>query len=130
MVWGGTLELASADDKLIKIEKVLGIDPQGIMLASILAKKAAVGATHVIIDMPIGKGSKAGSKKEAIKLKRKFNQLGKLLGMELKILFTDGTQPVGYGIGPALEARDVLLVLQNKNLATPTASDGICKSAC
>jgi len=114
MVWGGALELASADDKLIKIEKALSIDPRGIMLASILAKKAAVGATHVVIDMPIGKGSKVVSKKEANILKRKFLQLGKLLGMELKIVMTDGTEPIGNGLGPALEARDILLTLQNK----------------
>ena len=39
MVWGGTLDLASADDKLIKIEKPLNLDHQGILLASIMAKK-------------------------------------------------------------------------------------------
>lgn len=114
MVLGGALDLASADDKLIKIERPLSLDPEGILLASILAKKAAVGSTHVIIDIPIGKGTKIEEKSKAKRLERNFKQLGKLLGMEIKVVLTNGVQPIGNGIGPALEARDVLLVLQNK----------------
>lgn len=114
IVWGGTLELASADDKLIKIERPLGLDPEGFLLASILAKKAAVKATHILIDIPIGKGAKIEDKKKAKALERKFEQLGKLLGMNTNVIITDGTQPIGNGIGPALEARDILLVLQNR----------------
>lgn len=114
MVWGGALELASADDKLIKVEKTISLDPEGIMLASILAKKSSVGATHIILDIPWGKGSKVETLDIAKRLRRKFEILGKLLGMEIKTIFSDGRQPIGNGIGPALEARDVLLVLQNK----------------
>jgi len=83
-------------------------------LASILAKKAAVKATHVLIDIPIGKGTKIEHIKKAKKLERKFEQLGKLLGMNTRVIITNGEQPIGNGIGPALEARDVLLVLLNK----------------
>ncbi|MBU0929966.1 MAG: AMP phosphorylase [Nanoarchaeota archaeon] len=114
MVWGGAMELASADDKLIKVEKTISLDPEGIMLASILAKKSSVGATHVILDIPWGRGSKVETIKIAKRLRNKFEVLGKLLGMEIKTIFSDGRQPVGNGIGPALEARDVLLVLENK----------------
>lgn len=114
MVWGGALELASADDKLIKVEKTISLDPEGIMLASILAKKFSAGATHIILDIPYGKGSKVESKDVAKRLKRKFEFLGKLLGMEIRTYFSDGRQPIGNGIGPALEARDVLMVLENK----------------
>ena len=114
MVWGGALELASADDKIIKIERPLSLDPEGFLLASILAKKAAVKATHVLIDIPIGKGTKIESIKKAKRLERKFEQLGKLLGMNTRVIITNGEQPIGNGIGPGLEARDILLVLQNK----------------
>lgn len=119
MVWGGVLELASADDRLIKIEKVLSLDPEGILLASILAKKNAVGATHVVLDIPIGKECKLKHKKDARRLKRKFELLGKLLGINIKAVITDGSQPIGYGIGPALEARDVLYLLQNNKEKMP-----------
>lgn len=114
MVWGGTLDLASADDKLIKIEKPLNLDPQGILLASIMAKKASVGATHVLIDIPLGPEAKIKDKSKAIDLKKKFIQLSKKLKIKTEVIITDGSQPIGRGIGPALEARDVMMVLQNR----------------
>ncbi len=115
MVWGGALDLASADDKLIKIEKPLRVDPRGIMLASIMAKKKAVGATHVLIDMPVGKNAKIKSLKEAKKLEGDFLKLGNRLGIKIKCLIGDGSEPIGNGIGPALEAIDVLKILRNEN---------------
>ena len=115
MVWGGTLDLASADDKLIKLEKQLNLDPEGFLLASILAKKAAVCSTHVLIDIPIGKEAKLKTKHQARELGKKFVKIGKKLNMKVKTIITDGSQPIGNGIGPALEARDILLILQNRN---------------
>jgi len=113
LVWGGTLDLASADDKLIQLEKILNLDPEGILLASILSKKSAVDSSHILIEIPVGAEAKIQNKKEAKKLAKKFIILGNKLGMKIKVLITDGSSPVGNGIGPALEARDVLLVLKN-----------------
>ena len=113
MVWGGTLDLASADDLLIQYEKAMSIDPEGILLASILSKKVSVGATHALIDIPIGKEAKIQTKEEARKLKNKFIKLGKKLKIKVKVMITDGSEPIGNGLGPALEAKDVILVLQN-----------------
>lgn len=115
MVWGGTLDLASADDKLIKIEKTLGLDPEGSLLSSVLSKKKAVGATHVLIDIPYGEGAKINSKIKARRLKKKFVRLGKKLGIKINVILTDGSEPIGNGIGPGLEARDVLKVLRNED---------------
>ena len=114
MVWGGTMDLAAADDKLIKFEKVLNLDPEGIMLASILAKKSAVDSNKVLIDIPCGKEAKIEDKKRAKNLAKKFVILGKKIGIQIKVIITDGSKPIGKGVGPALEARDVLLVLQNR----------------
>lgn len=113
MVWGGTQDLASADDKLIKIEKPLNLDPEGILLASILAKKSSANSTHVLIDIPVGKEAKIEDKGKAKELCKKFEILGEKIGIKIKAIITDGSQPIGDGIGPALEARDCLLVLQN-----------------
>lgn len=112
IAWGGTGELAGADDKLIKIRYPLSIDPTGLLIASILAKKKAAGATHVLLDIPWGNGTKVKTKKEAQLLKNKFLTIGKYLGFKMKAVFTDGTQPIGHGIGPALEASDVVSVLK------------------
>ncbi len=111
MVWGGTFELASADDIIINIERTLSLDPRGMLLASIMAKKKAVGATHVLIDVPYGRGAKLANKKDAKTLKKQFTKLGARIGIKTKVILTDGSQPVGNGIGPLLEARDVLSVL-------------------
>lgn len=111
MVWGGTLDFASADDKLIKIERPLSLDPEGILLASILAKKSAANSTHIVIDIPVGKEAKIRSRRQAMELARKFVSLGEKLGMKVKPVITDGSQPIGWGVGAALEARDVLEVL-------------------
>ncbi|MCX6772410.1 MAG: AMP phosphorylase [Candidatus Micrarchaeota archaeon] len=113
VVWGGALRLASADDKLIKIRNPLSLDPRGVMLASILAKKKSVGAEHVIIDIPIGRGAKVPDKAEANDLGREFINIGKRLGMKIEVLVTDGSEPIGNGIGPSLECIDVLSVLNN-----------------
>lgn len=113
VVWGGALQLASADDKLIKIRNPLSLDPRGVMLASILAKKKSVGAQYVAIDIPIGKGVKIEDKAEAAELAKEFVSIGKRLGMKIQVLVTDGNEPIGRGVGPALECADVLSVLGN-----------------
>lgn len=116
IVWGGALNLAPADDKIIFVEKPLGIDAESQLLASIMAKKHSVSSTHILIDIPIGKDAKVKNRPEALKLKRDFEKIGKCLGKRVKVLITDGSKPIGSGIGPALEARDVLRVLMRHEL--------------
>ncbi len=111
IVWGGALNLAPADDKIIKVERPLGIDAESQLLASILAKKLSVSSTHIIIDIPAGKGAKVKDHGSALALKKQFEEVAKKLKMKVAVVITDGSQPIGNGIGPALEARDVLRVL-------------------
>ncbi len=114
MVWGGVMELASADDSLIKVERPLSLDPEGILIASILSKKKAVNATHVLIDIPVSENAKIKTLARAKKLRNKFIKVGRRLGMKIRVVFTRGNEPIGNGIGPALEALDVLEVLRGK----------------
>ncbi|MEM2948205.1 MAG: AMP phosphorylase [Candidatus Anstonellales archaeon] len=114
IVWGGGINIASADDKLIKIRRPLSLDPKGVLLASILAKKKAVGAEHVVIDIPVGIGAKIEDLEKAKELANDFIKIGKMINMNIDVLITDGSEPVGNGIGPALEARDVLQVLEGR----------------
>ncbi len=113
MAHGGSMNLAPADDKIIKIEHPLSIDAEGQLLASVMAKKYSVSSNYVLIDIPMGKTTKAKTKSQADKLKKKFVSLGKALGMKVKVIVTDGSQPIGNGIGPLLEAEDVMKVLAN-----------------
>ena len=114
IVWGGAVQLSPADDILIRVERPLDIDSEGQMIASILSKKAAAGATHVVIDMPVGPTAKIRSIEAAKSLETAMVKIGQTAGLQISILTTDGSQPVGRGIGPALEARDVLAVLRNE----------------
>jgi AMP phosphorylase len=109
LVWGGSLELAPADDLFIQVEYPLGIDP--MLLPSILSKKKAIGATHVAIDIPTGMGAKIKTRTEAYTLASDFVDLGKRLGLNIQCALTFGDQPLGCGIGPALEACEALSTL-------------------
>jgi AMP phosphorylase len=109
LVWGGALELAPADDLFIQVEYPLGIDP--LLLPSIMSKKKAIGATHIAIDIPTGIGAKIKTMTEAYTLASDFVDLGKRLGMNIQCALTFGDQPLGFAIGPALEAREALTTL-------------------
>jgi thymidine phosphorylase len=111
ITWGGTMSLSPADDLLIRIERTMGLDSEGQMVASILSKKIAAGSTHIVIDIPIGQTAKVRSKEQGQILKDYLVNIAKDFSIELSVVFTDGMQPVGRGIGPALEARDVWSVL-------------------
>ena len=113
LAWGGTANLSPADDVLISVERPLSIDSPGQMVASILSKKVAAGATHLVLDIPIGPTAKVRSMPEAQRLRRLFEYVARRMGLSLDVVITDGRQPVGNGIGPVLEARDVMRVLQN-----------------
>lgn len=113
-VWGDAARLSPADDILIKVEKALDIDSEGQLIASVLSKKAAAGSTHVIIDMPIGETAKVRNTETARLLKSYIETVGKEIGLITKVVFTDGAQPVGNGIGPVLEAIDILKILRNE----------------
>lgn len=113
LAWGGTSELSPADDVLISVERPLSIDSPGQMVASILSKKVAAGSTHLVLDIPVGPTAKVRSMPEAQRLRRLFEFVAGRLGMTLDVVITDGRQPVGNGIGPVLEARDVMRVLEN-----------------
>jgi thymidine phosphorylase len=113
IVWGGAVGLSPADDILVRVERVLDVDTEGQMVASILSKKLAAGATHLVIDLPVGPTAKVRSSHAAERLEDLLSAVSRETGLETRIVFTDGSQPVGRGIGPALEARDVLAVLRN-----------------
>ena len=114
IVWGGGLALSPADDHFIRVERPLDFDSTGQLVASVLSKKAAAGATHVLIDMPVGPTAKVRSASAAQALGTRPSSVGKVLGLNLALHVSDGAAPVGGGIGPALEAMDVLAVLRRK----------------
>lgn len=114
IVWGGAVRLSPADDLLIRVERALDLDSEGQLVASVLSKKIAAGATELVIDVPIGPTAKVRTEQAATALILSLTEVAKAFGLRVRALPTDGSQPVGRGIGPAREAYDVLSVLQNK----------------
>ncbi|MEK6958226.1 MAG: AMP phosphorylase [archaeon] len=114
IVWGGAVELAPADDKIIKIEYPLSLDPEGQVIASVMAKKASVGAKYVVIDLPIGPYVKIKSREKAELMALKFIEVGKKLGIRVEVVLTNGSEPSGRAFGPALEAKYALEILEGK----------------
>ena len=114
LAWGGAVRLAPADDIIIGAERMLGIDPHCQLLASVMSKKLAVGADHVLVDIPTGPGVKAENLDKAREWAHDFMELGHRLGIQVETAITYGGQPVGYAIGPALEAKEALETLLGK----------------
>lgn len=112
IAWGGAVGLSPADDVMIRVERPLDFDSEGQLVASVLSKKIAAGSSHVVVDIPVGPGAKVRTAAAAQHLSARFVATGQALGLEVRPLLTEGRQPVGRGIGPALEARDALAVLQ------------------
>jgi len=119
IAWGGAVRLSPADDTLIRVERALDIDSEGQLVASVLSKKIAAGSTHVVLDLPVGPTAKVRNAETAAVLSQTLRDVAQEFGMKAQTVISDGTQPVGRGIGPALEARDVLAVLQGKPDAPP-----------
>ena len=116
-IWGDNVNFSPADTAIIRIERALNFDSPGFMIASVLSKKVAAGSTHVVIDIPVGPTAKVTNQAEARALSDLFKTVANAFGLHLRIEITDGSQPVGQGIGPALEARDVLAVLRDEETA-------------
>ena len=114
IVWGGSVGLSPADDVLIRVERVLDFDSEAQLVASVLSKKIAAGSTHVLLDMPVGPTAKLRSRESAESLGRSLLAVADAIGLKVRIHVSDGTQPVGRGIGPSLEARDLLAVLERR----------------
>ena len=113
VVWGGAVRLSPADDIVIRVERALDVDTEGQMIASVLSKKIAAGSNHLVLDIPVGETAKVRSVEAAAALSTGLLEVAAAFGINARVRIGDGRQPIGNGIGPALEARDVLAVLQN-----------------
>ena len=108
------LQLAEANKMIASVERSLGVTQQQHIVASILAIKLAAGITHLVLDIPVGPTSRIKSTNEAMRIRKLVEYVGDMLSIEIDAVITDGSEPIGNGIGAVLEARDVMKVLRNK----------------
>jgi thymidine phosphorylase len=107
------LNLAPANDRIIKVSSPLGMEPYARMISSIMAKNYAMGINHCLIDIPMGPTAKVANMADAERVARHFNEIGESLGIKMDVQITEANQPVGRGIGAALQTKEALRVLQN-----------------
>ncbi len=112
IVWGGSFNIAPADDVIIKVEAPLLFESFDKVLVSIMAKKIAFGSNHVVIDLPYGTLVKVHRLSDAAVLKEKFEHLAAKFNIKITVLIHEMSEPAGRGIGPVLEAREALRVLE------------------
>lgn len=117
LAWGGSVSLSPTDDIVIRVERALDLDSEGQLVASVISKKVAAGSTQVLIDIPVGPTAKVRTAAAAQKLSHHLIATGQAMGLLVETHISDGSQPVGVGIGPGLEAKDVLAVLRNERCA-------------
>lgn len=120
LAWSGVLNLSPADEKIVEVERRLHLYSEPIILASVLSKKYAMGAEFVLIDIPMGEGTKINTWESARKLASNFTELGSSLGMHVEVAVTYGGQPIGNAVGPALEVREALMALEKKQSGSLT----------
>ncbi len=123
IVWGGAVDLSPADDILIRVERLLDLDSEGQLVASVLSKKIAAGGPQAVLDPPVGPPATLRTPADAHHLTGALRGVAEAMGLHVRVMVTDGTQPVGCGIGPALEAHDVLAVLRNDPAAPQDLRD-------
>ena len=112
ITWGGSVNIAPADDLIIQAEYPLAIDPYSQIIASVMAKKKAISANYLLLDIPTGSGTKVPDNNLARKYAKDFMEIGRRLDMEVQCAITYGGQPIGSSIGPAHEAREALFCLE------------------
>ncbi len=110
-----TLPLVSACKMLSSIERTLGISQQHNIVSEILAIKLASGVTNLVLDIPVGPTSRIKSIENAVQIRKLVEYIGDMLSLKIDAVITDGSEPIGYGVGAVLEARDVMKVLRNRD---------------
>jgi len=114
IVWGGGANFAPADDIFINCEKPLKINPRSKMVASIISKKLAAGATHCLMDIPVGPGSKYENEADGRKVAAELAAIGERVGIKIRSAITYGGTPIGRTIGVNLEVSEALRALENR----------------
>ncbi len=114
VAWNGHLGIAPADDIIIRVEEPLSFESFDKVIISIMAKKVAASTNHLILDIPVGKTMKIRHFSDAEKVADKFRMLGQRFNMRVIADINETLEPAGRGVGPTLEARDVLYVLEQK----------------
>jgi thymidine phosphorylase len=117
-------DLAPADKEIYALRDTTGtVDSLPLIGSSIVSKKAATGAGHLLYDVKQGSGAFMSTTEEARELARLLVRLSEDLGIDASALITDMHNPLGSAVGNALEVRESVLLLKNEPIPYDLASE-------
>ena len=107
-----TGNLAPADKKLYALRDVTEtVDSIPLICASIMSKKLATGADHILLDVKVGSGAFMKNDADAAELARRMLSAANADKKDCTAILTDMDRPLGMCIGNAIEVREAIEVL-------------------